>query len=100
MGAAREVAMEVGGRAGSLGKKLPHGHSGGALVWIRDLGAFGTNDEEFIGSACGFPVTGHKKKAKRLRDGSWWQVTTKIVLKREGTQPLLTYVDRIQETVA
>ena len=33
------VATEVGGGAGSLGKKLPCGSSGGVIVWSRDMGA-------------------------------------------------------------
>ena len=68
MGADREVSTERGGGAGSLGKQLPRSSSGGALVWSGYMGAFGTNDEEVRGSACGFPTTGHTKKV-RAADG-------------------------------
>ena len=62
VGAAQEVATEGGGGAGSLGKNLTHGSSGVALVWSGHMGAFGTNDAEVRGSACGFHAAGHTKK--------------------------------------
>ena len=37
------------------------------------MGVFDTNYAEVRGSVCGFPTAGHKKKAKRLRDGSYKQ---------------------------
>ena len=39
-------------------------------------------------------------KAKRLRDGSWRKVAVEKVLQGTGTQPLQTYLDRRQTTVA
>ena len=69
VGADREVTTEGGGGDGSLGKVLPRGSSGGALVWSRDMGDFGNNDAEVRGSACGFPAAGHKKKVKT--SGGW-----------------------------
>ena len=64
------------------------------------MGDFGINDAEVGGSACGFPVAGHKKKAKRLRYGSWRRVMENIVLQGAGTKPIQTYVDRRQATVS
>ena len=40
-----------------------------------------------------------RKKAKRLRDGYWRQVTVKTVLQGEGKQSLRRYVDRRHVTV-
>ena len=62
MGAAQEFVTKVGVGAGSLGNILPHGSSGGAIVWIGDTGAFGSNGAEVRGIACGFPAVGHRKK--------------------------------------
>ena len=62
VGAAQEVTKEGGGGYGSIGKVLPHGVSGGALVWSGDMGDFGTNDADVGGIACGFPESGYKKK--------------------------------------
>ena len=56
------MIQREGGRARSLGKVLPRGSSGGALVWSGEIGAFGTNDEEVRGIACGFPAEDHRKK--------------------------------------
>ena len=52
------------------------------------------------GAHVGFLRQITRKKTKRLRYGSWWQVTAKTVLQRAGTQPLRTYLDRRQATVA
>ena len=41
-----------------------------------------------------------KLKAKILRDGSWRKATANKVLQRAGTQPIRTYLDRRQATVA
>ena len=57
-----EVATEGGGGTASLELFLPHGSSGGALVWSAEMGDFGTNNAEVRGSACGFPVAGHREK--------------------------------------
>ena len=62
MGADQEVATEGGGVAVRLGKVLSRGSSGGAVVWIRDVGYIGTNGADVRGSAYGFPVTGNKVK--------------------------------------
>ena len=64
MGAAWEVATEVGGGDIRLRKVLLRVSSGGAVVWGRDVGAIGTNGAEVRGSECGFPVTGNKLKGK------------------------------------
>ena len=48
VGAAWEVNLEGGGGARSLGKKLPCGSSGGAIVWSGAMGAYGTNDAEVM----------------------------------------------------
>ena len=61
MGEAQEFVTKVGVGAGSLGNILPHGSSGGVIVWIGDMGAFVTNDADVIGSACEFPAAGHMK---------------------------------------
>ena len=58
---AQEFATEGGEKADSDGKVLPRGSSGGDLVWSGYMGAFGTNDSEVRGSACGFPVAVHTK---------------------------------------
>ena len=60
MGAAREVAIEEGDGVGRLSKVLLRGSSGGAVVWVSDMGDIGANGAEVIGSeaigiACGFP---------------------------------------------
>ena len=52
---AQEVALEVGGRAGHIGKVLSHGSSGGAVVWGGDVGAISANGAEVRGIVCGFP---------------------------------------------
>ena len=41
-----------------------------------------------------------RKQATRIRGGSWQQVTEKTFLEVAETQPLRTYVDRRQATVA
>ena len=56
------VAMEVGDGAVSLGKVLPRGSSGAALVWSGGMHAFGTSAVYVRGRACGFPAAGHMKK--------------------------------------
>ena len=50
------------GGAVSLGKVLPHGSSGGDIVWNRDMGSSGANGAEATGSASAFPASGHRKK--------------------------------------
>ena len=52
------------------------------------------------GAHVGFLRQITRKKSKWLRDGLWWQVTAKKFLQGAGTQPLQTYVDRRQATVA
>ena len=64
------------------------------------MGDFGANGAEVRGSACGFLVEDHKKKEKWLRYGSWRHFTEKKSLHRAGTQPLQTYVDKRQASVA
>ena len=41
-----------------------------------------------------------KLKAKRLKGGSWRKLETDKVIQGAGTQPLHTYLDSIQATVA
>ena len=40
-----------------------------------------------------------RTKEKRYKDGSWQKVASGIVLQGVGTQPLQTYIDRMQVTV-
>ena len=64
MGASREAAMEGGVGAGHLGIFLLRDIPGGAVVWVRDMGAVDTNSAEVRESACGFYVPGKKVKIK------------------------------------
>ena len=52
------------------------------------------------GVPLGFLRQVKKLKAKRLRDSSRRKVAVDIVLQGVGTQPLQTYLDRRQATVA
>ena len=100
MGVARKVAMEGGGRAGSLGKVLLHGSQAVILFGAETWMIFSPMTQRLEGAHVGSlrQVTG--KQAMRRRDESWCQVTIKAVLQGGSTQPLRTYVDRIQATVA
>ena len=64
MGAAWEVATEVGEGAGILGKVLPFSTSGRDIFWSRYISAFGANGAEARGSACAFTAAGHREKVK------------------------------------
>ena len=64
MGADQEVAAELGGVAGRLGKVLLRSSSGSALVWDVDVGSIGANGAEVRGSECVFPDIGNKVKGK------------------------------------
>ena len=57
-----KLLQREGGRAVSLGKVIPHGSSGGAIVWSVDMGAFGATGAEVRGSVCVFPAVDHKGK--------------------------------------
>ena len=52
VGADREVTLEGGGGAGSIGKVLPYSSSGVTLVWSGDMGAYKDNSSEVRGSPC------------------------------------------------
>ena len=69
MGAAWEVAAEVGGGAGRIGKFLLRSSSGSAVVWGGDVGDIDVNGAEVRGSACGFPATANKFKVKAAEGG-------------------------------
>ena len=52
MGAVREVA-KVGGRGPDhIGKVIPCSGSGGANIWVLNLGADGSNDAKARGRTC------------------------------------------------
>ena len=48
----------------------------------------------------GFLRQVNKLKAKSMRNGLWRKVEADKVIQGEGTQPIHTYLDRSQETVA
>ena len=64
MGAAQEVVTEGGGVAGRLENVLSQGTSGGAVVWIVDVGDIGANGADVRGSSDGFTAIGNKFKGK------------------------------------
>ena len=59
VGAAWGVNPKGGGGAISIRKVLLCGSSGGTLVWIGDMGAYGDNDTAVRGSVCEFPAEDH-----------------------------------------
>ena len=48
----------------------------------------------------GFLIQVKNLKEKNLKDGSWRKVVADRVIQGAGTQPLQTYLDRRQATVA
>ena len=42
-----EVAKAGGGRPDQLGKVIPRSGSGGANIWVRNLGGYGRNDVKY-----------------------------------------------------
>ena len=55
---------------------------------------------EVRGGSYGFPETGKKVKGKRLRDESWRKAAANKELHVAETQPLQTYLDSTQATMA
>ena len=99
MGVARKVAMEGGGRAGSLGKVLLHGSQAvilfGAETWVLSAPMVHRLEEVYMG----FLRQVTKSKEKRLRDRLWWKAASNKVIQGVETQPLQTYLNRRQVTV-
>ena len=67
---------------------------------MRGGGTFGANGEEVRGGTCGFPAAGYNKKGKAAEGQVVAAGGKKKVLQGARTQPLQTYVDRRQTTVA
>ena len=59
MGAAREVTLEGGGGADSIGNFLPRVSAGGTIIWSVDMGAYGDNYTAVRGCANEFTTAGH-----------------------------------------
>ena len=58
MGAVREVAKAGGSGPNHLGRVIPCGGSGGATLWVRNLGVDGSDDIKYRGGTRGFPEVG------------------------------------------
>ena len=55
---AQEDTVEGGGGSVHIRKVLSRGNTGGAFVWVGDVGVFGANGAEAIGNSCGVSETG------------------------------------------
>ena len=64
------------------------------------MGVVRVNDTEAGGSSCEIPETGDEFEGKILRDGSWWKVAADRVIQVSETQPICTYLNKRQVTVA
>ena len=68
----------------------------GAEMWVL-LAPISQRSE---GGHVGFLRQVKKLKTKKLRDGLWHKAAANKILQGSGTQPIQTYLDRRQATVA
>ena len=67
LGAVREFDKTVGSRPNHLGKVLPRSGSGGATLWVWNLGADGSNDAKDQGRTLGIPAAGSGEEGVKAR---------------------------------
>ena len=98
MGAAREGSTEGGGGSDRLGFFFYRAVDKTVLLFGEETWVIlAPMAQRLEGMQVGLLKQIKKSKAKRLRDESWRKVAAKKV---RGTQPLRTYLDRKQATVA
>ena len=70
LGETRENALTGGGRTRGVENFLQGGGAGNSIIWVRDVGPFGVNDEEGRRYTHGVPATdtGEASEAIRIQD--------------------------------
>ena len=68
MEAVSEIANERGSVPNNLGKVLPRSGSGGATIWVWNLGADGINDVKYRGSTRRILVAGDGEEVAKARE--------------------------------
>ena len=67
LGEAGDTTLTGGGRIQGVDKFIQGGGAGDYIVWVRDVGHFGVNDEEGRGETHRVPATDHGEEREAIR---------------------------------